>query len=160
MSAPPEVGASERLPEASAPARPHIQLLLEDALGSHHRLWVRGRVSGMDASPNGTTEERRWWARWRGKPAPTLLPDTLHLETRISGTVVKAETAVQPDGRFEAAFEIELPLARRGWRVARHRVSYADQTAEGCGLVLAPPPEARGAVVVFLPLQYTAQAGG
>ena len=160
MSAPPELGATDRLPEAREPTRPQIQLLLEDALGSHRRLWVRGRVRGVNGSSNGAVKDRSWWLRWRSRPVHAAAPQTLELETRLSGTVLKTETPLQPDGRFEATFDVELPLARRGWRVARHRVSCSGLTAEACGVMLAPPPEARGAVVVLLPLDYTTQSGG
>src|SRR5208337_2237258 len=50
--------------------------------------------------------------------------------------------------------------SRRGWRVARNRVTFAGQSAEACGLVLTPPADATGAVVVILPRADTLEGDG
>jgi triacylglycerol lipase len=84
----------------------------------------------------------------------------VHIETRISGSVCQVEVPLLPGGRFEALMTARLPRTRRGWRVARHRVTYAGQTAEACGLALAPREDSRTAVVVVLPLAYTLAANG
>jgi triacylglycerol lipase len=53
----------------------------------------------------------------------------------------------------------ELPLARRGWRVMRNRITFAARSTEQCGVVIMPPDKARGAVVVVLPA-FTGQTRG
>jgi triacylglycerol lipase len=67
---------------------------------------------------------------------------------------------VQADGHFEALLPAELPPARRGWRVARNKLTCTGVTAEACAVVLVPPSDAVGAVVVTLPLACTFAEGG
>jgi triacylglycerol lipase len=125
----------------------------QDTLAAGQRLWVHGRVCSLPATTNGNGESKRWWQRWRkGDPLP---PSTLKLETRISGTVFEAEVPVQPDGQFETTFTAALPPARRSWRVARHKIEYADHVAEAGNVVLAPSADASAGIVVILPLEAT-----
>jgi triacylglycerol lipase len=112
---------------------------------------VRATTNGADQS---------WWDWWRRKPASTTPTPTVHLESRISGHVVEAEVPLQPDGRFEVALTGDLPVARRGWRIARNRVTCLGRTAEKCSVILMPPESARAAAVVLLPLAYTLEADG
>jgi triacylglycerol lipase len=56
---------------------------------------------------------------------------------------------------MEASFDVDLPPTRRGWRVARNRVTFNAQTAEACGVALAPPTDATGVAVVLLPREAT-----
>jgi triacylglycerol lipase len=79
---------------------------------------------------------------------------------RISGHVLEATVPLQADGRFEATFTASLPRARRGWRIARSRVSCAGLAAEKCCAVLTPPENTRCLAVVLLPVVYSSAAGG
>src|SRR5262249_18591186 len=121
--------------EAPSPrGEPH--LLFEDALSSPTRLWIRGRLLGT--GPSATAgKDPRWWKRWWGKAETEAGAPLVHLETRISGHVLHAQVPAFADGRFEATFSTPLPPARRGWRIARNRVSYEGHQAEGCCLVLS-----------------------
>ncbi|MBV9123384.1 MAG: hypothetical protein JO112_08510 [Planctomycetes bacterium] len=155
MLGPPRLEAAAPRPATSGPETAILKIRLEDALASSRRLWVRGRL----IDPAGPIrEERKWWERWRRGNAAPLSP-TVHLETRVSGGVIEAEVPLQPDGRFEATLPLVLPLARRGWRVARHRVTWSGHSAEACGVVLESPREARSALLVLLPLSYTYPPG-
>jgi triacylglycerol lipase len=145
--------------EPAAPGTPTLELRMEDVLASARRLWVRGQVIGCNpptanGSPNG-----RWWGRWRRKAAPPP-PQTLHLETRIGGHVLTAAVPLDSGGRFEATFPTGLTVARRGWRVARHRIALAGMAAEKCSLAVLPPEDAHEALVILLPLEYTRTADG
>jgi triacylglycerol lipase len=136
-----------------------VQLTVEDTLALPGRLWVRGRLLGV-APPPSVSRPRRGWLLWPRRveaPEPTPL---VHIETRVSGSVCQVEVPLLSDGRFEALMTARLPRTRRGWRVARHRVTHAGQTAEACGLALAPREDSRSAVVVLLPLAYTFAANG
>src|SRR5437764_289979 len=117
MSALGLVPASFRKPApAVPPSAPQLQLQLEDVLASRRRLWVRGRLRGVEVGLTATAAERRWWSRWRRESsAPAPAPE-VRLVTRVSGCVLETAAAVQSDGRFEALLEAELPVARRGWR--------------------------------------------
>jgi len=141
---------------ANTQAPPEPRLWVGETLASSRRLWLRGRLVALPpvaANPH-------WYRFWWSKSGATKPPPTAHLETRVSGTVIEAEVAVSPDGRFEALLPVQLPSARRGWRVARNRLTYAGATFEACALVLTPTPEATGAVVVVLPLAYTFSESG
>ncbi len=151
-------------PDPSTPSDPtktssEVQVRLHDTLAGGHRLWVRGAVVGVLTARNGHGESRRWWRPWRREDTPAP-PPSLHLETRVSNTVLEADVPVQPDGGFEATLTTHLPPARRGWRVARNCVRYGEHQLRACNVVLVPPEDARGAVVVLLPLQNTYAAGG
>jgi triacylglycerol lipase len=159
MSAPnpvkPEPSTPADLPNASS----EVQVRLHDTLAGGQRLWIRGAVVGLLTSRNGQGEARRWWRPWRKDDAPAP-PTSLHLETRISSTVLEADVPVEPDGSFEATFTTHLAPARRGWRVGRNCVRYGEHQIRACNVVLVPPEDARAAVIVLLPLQGTYPAGG
>ena len=95
---------------------PELQLHVEDALASARRLWVRGRLIGGALALVQIGKNQRWWHRWRRKPPASLPPRLIRLETRISGHLFEAEVPLESDGRFEATFSAELPVARRGSR--------------------------------------------
>jgi triacylglycerol lipase len=138
---------------AAVPRSADLQLYLEDTLASARRLWVRGRLvlpTGNDRTSTGS-----WWAPWwTARPAATPAP-SVRLETEVSGRLSAAEAPLLEDGRFEACFDVDLPVVRRGWRVARHRVQVEQHEARACGVVLQLPTAARAAVVVVLPLEWT-----
>jgi triacylglycerol lipase len=71
-------------------------------------------------------------------PAPERAPVAV-LETEVSGRLLKARVSLAPDGSFEAVHAVALPPARRGWRVARHALTWAGQTARACSVVMTPP---------------------
>src|SRR5205823_7925076 len=140
---------------------PELQLVVEDTLASAHRLWVRGRlVLPASAAQEPPVDPPRWWQRWWKRTEPGAPPPGLRLELRIRGSSFQAEVPLGIDGRFEALLDAGLPAARRGWRMARNRVTFEDSTTEKCGLVLMPPDTARGVAVVVLPLTYTTGANG
>jgi len=140
---------------------PELQLRVEDALASARRLWVRGRLIGGPLPRVQIGENQRWWHRWRRRPPASLPPRFIRLETRISGHLFEAEVPLEPDGRFEAAFSAELPVARRGWRIARNRVTWDGKTVEQCGVVVRPAGDACGSVaIVILPSDYTSGPRG
>jgi triacylglycerol lipase len=140
----PETGAS--------PAAPP-QLQVEDVLASPRRLWLRGRLTGVNPATTANGRAHRWWGR-PASPAPTA-----RLECQVGGTRLTTDVALLPDGRFEALLAADLPPARRGWRVARPHLSWDGKTAETCAIVLLPPADAVGALVVVLPLACTFPAG-
>ena len=157
MIAPFRKGAAAPLPVSETALPPQLQVRLEDTLAAGERLWVRGRL--LDWPPlTKTTDERRWWSRWRSKP-PSPLVAPLLVETLVSNTVLHAEATLSPDGRFEASLSGTLPLARRGWRVAKHRISLDNSKAETCGVILEPPHETKQAIAVVLPTTYTYEKG-
>jgi triacylglycerol lipase len=147
------------LSEPAAPGTTTLELRMEDVLASARRLWVRGQALARQPATAKGAAAGRWWTLRRRKP---VLPDpqTLRLETRVGGQVLTADAPLGPGGRFEATFNLGLSPARRGWRVARHHVSVAGQTAERCSLAVLPPEDAREALVVVLPLEYTRAADG
>jgi triacylglycerol lipase len=83
----------------------------------------------------------------------------LHLVTRISGSVLEADLLLDAHGRFEAQLEVNLPPARRGWRVARNHLTLGEQQCDVCNLVLTPPEGVTGALAVVLPPALTLQSG-
>jgi triacylglycerol lipase len=99
--------------------------------------------------PSG--KKHYWWRRWWRKPAAELPPAMIRLETRISGHVFQAEVPLKPDGRFESTFSAELPTARRGWRIARNRVTWGEKSVERCGVVVRPAEDTRCIAIVILP---------
>jgi pimeloyl-ACP methyl ester carboxylesterase len=122
-----------------------------ETLASSQRLWLRGRILNLPPLTSTTS----WYTRWRTKAPPPEPPRSAHLETRVSGILLEAEVPISPDERFEALVPAQLPPSRRGWRLARNRLTYNGTTYEACALVLTPTPEARAALLVILPLAYT-----
>jgi triacylglycerol lipase len=141
-------------PDPGLPRTRTSQLRIADVLASSRRLWLRGRVLDGDAPVSENDRVRRWWNRSAPSPRPA------HLESQVSGSLLKAEVLVQPDSRFEALLSADLPPARRGWRVARNRLTCQGVTAECCAVVVVPPADAVGVVVVLLPLACTFPEGG
>jgi pimeloyl-ACP methyl ester carboxylesterase len=154
------VEATVQSAQTPVPAAPELQVRFEETLASTGRVWVRGRLMEPNLPGNQIDQEPSWWKWWRRHPEPAAAPPPVHLETRISGQVLEAKIPLQPDGRFEATFAADLPVARRGWRIARNRVAWGERTAEKCSAVLKPPDQARGVVVVLLPLAYTSKPHG
>jgi hypothetical protein len=156
MSAVQPVGPSSPNPSANPEVAAEPRLWVGETLASSRRLWLRGRLIAIPPIPS---TNGHWYNRWWGKSDVPEPPRTAHLETRISGAVLEAEVPISPDGRFEALLPVELPPARRGWRVARNRLTYAGTTFEACALVLTPTPEATQATVVVLPFTSTFSRG-
>ncbi len=147
-----DVGAGALTVATASPQE--AQLHLEDALASSGRLWVRGRLLSWTAQPSDVAASG-WMSRsWWGKPAPAALPLAV-LETEVGGRTQRAEVPLAADGSFEALFSLDLPPARRGWRIARCALSFAGRTARACGVVLAPPAGTRAVLVVQLPIAFT-----
>jgi triacylglycerol lipase len=129
-----------------------------DTLGSSNRLWVRGRlIVPLELSP---PPQRGRWKRWGKTAPPPLLPSFLHIDTQVGGVDLQADVPLRPDGYFEVSFESELPPARRGWRMARHRLTVAEQTVRACNVVLSAPGTAGAGLIVVLPLKFTYDANG
>jgi triacylglycerol lipase len=150
-------------PSAEPVERPpvaELELQLGEAHASGNRLWLRGRVVVPPSLSEGAHKNSSWWERWWWKSETESAPSIAQLETRIGGHVMEASVPLQADGRFEAMFETTLPHARRGWRIARNRLTLAGQTVEKCCAVLTPPENTRGVVIVLLPLAYTTVPGG
>jgi triacylglycerol lipase len=158
MIPPGSAAAGARAPVPATPSLSDLRVQFEDVLASPMRLWVRGRVF-LPATANGNGGKKSGWRLpWNARlPAPR--PD-LRLETEIGGHVFEAAVPVAADGSFEARFPASLPPPRRGWRIARHRVAWEGRIGQACGVVLAPPPEARAALVVLLPFAFTYPAQG
>jgi triacylglycerol lipase len=148
------VQAQPPAPADVAPSDLSLQLRLHDVLGSTQRLWLRGRLIGVPVAAHAVRPVH-WWNR-RREPVP---PPQARVETQVSGRSLVADASVSPSGDFEVCFTVALPPTRRGWRVVRNRVIVAGQTAEACGLVLAPPPDAAGAAVILLPRTETLRTG-
>jgi len=151
-------------PEANGtPAVSKLQLQVEDALASTHRLWIRGQLRSLAPPPNqnGQAGQRRWWSRWRktgsanGHVQLATLPEKIRLEASIKGTTWASELALSSCGRFDALLSADLPHDRHGWQAARYRASAGLESAEAGGIVLRPATAGGKAVVVFLPLDYT-----
>jgi triacylglycerol lipase len=141
-------------PEPAATALA-LRLQMEDVLATSHRVWVRGRV--LSESINAS---RRWWEYWRRPALPAQSPAVAHLQTRLSSQSFEADVPIGPDGRFEVTFPADLATSRRGWRIARHQLTWAGQTGEACGVTLMPPEDAVAALVLVLPLSFTTQEDG
>lgn len=144
---------------APRPTTPSISdVHMYDTLGSANRLWVRGRlIVPLELS---TPPKRSWWNRWGKTAPPPLLPSSLHIDTQVGGIELQADVPLQPDGYFEVSFESELPPARRGWRMARHRFTVAEQTLRACNVVLSAPGTAGAGLIVVLPLKFTYDTNG
>lgn len=138
---------------AAEPAIP-LKLRIDNVLASARRLWLRGQLQGFSSEQFG-----RWWTAWRKQENPAASP-LAHLQTQVSGQTLTAEVPLAADGTWEATFEVPLPSARRGWRVARNQLTLADQKFEACSVVGEPPEAAAGAVVVLLPPLVSEPLGG
>jgi triacylglycerol lipase len=132
-------------------------LQVADILAAGSRLWLRGQLA---FAPGPAPPRNPWWRRWRRLSPPAYADYTVRVETEVSGETLSAEVPAGPDGCFEAVFEAPLPPARRGWRVARNKITLAGQTLRACGVVLEPPAEATAATALVLPLEYTLEPGG
>lgn len=143
---------------AAAPAPTVSTLQVHDTLAAGSRLWVRGRLDVPPAEP--AIDARPWYRRWRRLPAPVTPSWPLQVHTEVSGTSLSTTVPLRPDGAFDACFDAQLPTSRRGWRIARNRVTLGEQCLRACSVVLEAPPEAPRAVAVVLPLAYTARPGG
>jgi triacylglycerol lipase len=126
---------------------------MQETLGTTNRLWVRGRLVEAVA----TEPKPSWWSRWLQKDAGC--PQAT-LQTHVSGQELKAVVPIAADGWFEARLTAPLPVARRGWRIARNRFAIGEQSVEKCSVVLMPPDQATRAVVVVLPLEATFEPHG
>jgi triacylglycerol lipase len=132
---------------SGTPPTAALQLRIFNVLAGSHRLWLRGRLTGL---PLPSPQRKPWW-KIRSTQTVNSPPLLAKLETHLGGKELSAEIPVMPDGYFEAAFPVELAPARRGWRVARNRVEINGQSAESCSVVMVPPLGAAGVVVVLLP---------
>src|SRR5438093_1543548 len=104
------VGSSPAPPEAPAVALT-LQLLVEDALATANRLWVRGRVHGL---PNLTDpSNRHWWDRRKAR-AEAGPPRVVRLECRAGGLVLETDVSLRHGGQFEASFPAALGTPHRG----------------------------------------------
>lgn len=152
------VPAGTAVPELQANSALDLHLQFEETLASSRRMWLRGRLHGPTLPAPAARTKSRWWD-WRSpRPVIPIAPQTAHLETRVAGHVLATDVPLGPDGRFEATFSVPLPVARRGWRIARNRLTWSGQAVEQCSLVLAPPEGARGVAVVFLPQAFPSAA--
>lgn len=159
MSALGLVGTDVRGAEAVLAAAPRLQLFMEDAFASPSRLWFRGRLEGLPAWPGQTQAPCRWWHYWRRTEPSTPPQPLLHVHTRIGAYAFDADVPVNPDGRFEVLHSVDLPLARRGWRVARHQAHFEERTFEACNLVLEPAETTTGVMAIVLPIEQTYPEG-
>jgi triacylglycerol lipase len=129
-----------------------MKLHMEEALASARRLWLRGQLLNLPPGTAGHSGgQTAWWARRRDVIVPAVAQPPPLLETRVGSRVLTAELQLETDGRFEATFTTELPVAKRGWRIARNRVTYLDQSAEKCTIITCTPEHARTAVIVLVP---------
>jgi triacylglycerol lipase len=131
-----------------------VQADLEEMLGCGRRLWLRGHVSKLSIASPCANGHSAWWMPWRRTSADGSPATSLRIETRVGGQILKADVPLLPDGRFEACYDAELPMARRGWRLARHLIGCAGVQIEKCSMVLQPSREARAAVFVILPVEF------
>jgi triacylglycerol lipase len=129
------------------------EVQMYDTLASANRLWVRGQL--VLPLPPLSLRESGWWKHWRRAPLPPAPDLTAHIQTQVGSVNLETDVPVRPDGQFEVSFEAELPPARRGWRMARHQITVADQALRACNVVLAAPAENGLGVVVVLPLEFT-----
>jgi triacylglycerol lipase len=145
-------------PVIPAPPATVLDVHVHDTLAAGNRLWVRGRV--LMPPPPKPADQRAWWRRWRRLPPPPPPAHTLHIETQVSGETLTTTVGLHPEGHFDACFDAHLPAARRGWRVARNRITVGGESRRACSVVLEPPPEATAGTVVVLPLACSHEAGG
>jgi triacylglycerol lipase len=147
-----EPGQGERTPAQRAP----FDLRLEEAVAIGSRLWIRGRLTPEFLSPNIRLHSQS--ETHRNGDSSTL--SIVVIETRLGGRVFHSEAPVTSTGEFEALLADVSPLPRRGWRIARNRVTVFDQTTEQCTIVLSPPEHTAIATIVLLPLNWCLRPGG
>jgi triacylglycerol lipase len=141
------------------PAPPVVSdIQMHDTLASANRLWVRGRL--VFPLLTETRKKRGWWKQWRRKPSAASAALLAHVQTQVGGANLEADVPVRGDGEFEVTFEADLPAARRGWRMARHQITLADQTLRACNVVLTAPVETGTGIVLVLPLEFTHDPNG
>src|SRR5438132_171884 len=138
---------------AKTPAEP--QLLIGESLACGRRLWVRGRLLNSSAAGSHRHDRSAWWQAWRRRPDRLSSPTSWRLETRVNGHLFTRDLSLDSLGRFEVKLEADLPAARRGWRIARNRLTDGSCSVEKCSVVLLPPEKARGAVAVILPVSFS-----
>jgi triacylglycerol lipase len=131
------------------------ELTFEEGLAIGRRIWLRGRLSGAAFATARNPQVRPGASRSQDNGS-----DHAHVESRLSGHVFENDVAVRNNGEFETLLHPPLPLARRGWRIARNRVTYSGQTIEKCAVVLTAPEHAGAATVVLLPSGWSLQSYG
>jgi triacylglycerol lipase len=150
----------------AAAAAPKLQLQVEDALASAHRLWIRGQIRNLTPLQNGQPLKRRWWRRWKRNgianesPLMAPLPEKILLETSIKGAAWSTELSLAANGFFGASLRVDFPQGRQDWQAARYRVTAGSQSAEAGGVVLRPSTQTGKAIIAFLPLEYTIGSAG
>src|SRR4051812_4912016 len=104
----------------AVPVSPAIgpKLRMAEILASPRRLWLRGRLD-IPAARGG------WFSGWWGSSRQGR-PREFPLETRIGNRLIQSVIIPSAEGYFEARLEEEIPPARRGWRVARNRLTCGD----------------------------------
>jgi triacylglycerol lipase len=112
----------------------------------------------MIAADSLPAPQRGWWNRWGKTPPPLSLPPSLHIHTQVGGIELHSDAPLRSDGYFEVTFETELPPVRRGWRMARHRITVGEQTLLACNVVLSVPDVSSVGLLVVLPLEFTYEA--
>lgn len=154
--------SAETLSTVQPPAPPpaaRLRLTVQDTLACGQRLWMRGRLEGCSSAPISSVSPPRWWNRWGRISSPRPAPAAVHFETRVGKLLLSHEPSLERDGHFDALLTARLPVARRGWRVARHRARVGEQSVEACSLVLEPTGESEEAVVIVLPMGSTRAHG-
>ena len=134
----------------------HLELHIGEILASRNRFWLRGRVVREMLSNN----EPGWFSRWWGGRNAGRKPKTGKLEVRIGRHVLRNDVTLSPEGEFDLSQHIHLPPARRGWRAARCRLEFDNEVAEGGGVFLSPAKYVKEAVLVTLPVEWTASEHG
>jgi triacylglycerol lipase len=138
---------------------PVTDVHFHDTLACGDRIWVRGQIhSHFPGSGDSGKNKSRWWRRPGTSPGSSP-PETIHLVTEIGGSVHEASVPLDRHGRFEARFSMPLAADQRGWRIGRHRVTVAGQKLDASNVVLLPAADSSAAIVVVLPVEFTASLG-
>jgi triacylglycerol lipase len=145
-------------PEPVFPSATPYRVELCDTLSAGKRLWIRGRFLVPPVEPVAPATQRHWWQRRASRDPAADTHPLVHIETRVSGQILEADVPVDGEGAFEALGSADLPPARRGWRVARNKLTLAGHSVEACNLVVQPPSDASAAIIVILPLELTVEA--
>lgn len=132
--------------ETHSQADPKVfQLRVYDLIASSHRLWVRGRV----VSPLPAQPQKYWWGSRRGREE--VIPRQAKLECQIGSQTLLADVVIGSGGDWETTISIVLPPTRRGWRIARNKLTWNGREAEACSVVLPAPRGPAPVAVVILP---------